>query len=259
MSNIASVIAVAKQAGDAIMAIYHSDDFVVEYKPDESPVTKADMEANRIIIAGLKKISDLPVLTEESPVDYEQRKDWQRYWLVDPLDGTKNFIAKQGDFTVNIALIEAHEPTLGVVYIPVNGDVYCAEKGLGAFKNARLIFNHSTRTDLIAASSVFHNTDEMSNFFKLHGITRITAFGSSLKICKLAEGSIDVYPRLNGTKEWDTAASHVIANEAGCKLIDVQTREPLLYNKCSLKNNHFIASRNDLQFLNIQEAQVQVR
>ena len=251
MINTASVIAIAKQAGDAIMAIYHSNDFFVEYKSDESPVTKADMEANRIIIAGLKKLSDLPVLTEESPVDYEQRKGWSSYWLVDPLDGTKNFIAKQGEFTVNIALIEAHEPVLGVVYIPVTGDVYCAEKGLGAFKNGKLIFNHSTRTDLIAASSVFHTTDEMTNFFKLHAITRITAFGSSLKICKLAEGSIDVYPRLNGTKEWDTAASHVIANEAGCKLIDVKTKEPLLYNKCSLKNNHFIASRNDLQFLNI--------
>jgi 3'(2'), 5'-bisphosphate nucleotidase len=255
VSNIASVIAVAKQAGNAIMEIYHSDDYFVGYKSDKSPVTKADLKANRIIIAGLKNVSDLPVLTEESPVDYEQRKDWERYWLVDPLDGTKNFIAKNYDFTVNIALIEAHEPILGVVYLPLNGDVYFAEKGLGAFKNGSLIFNHSVRTDLIAASSVFHSTDEMTDFFKLHGITRITAFGASVKICKLAEGSIDVYPRLNGTKEWDTAASHVIANEAGCKLIDVQTREPLLYNKCSLKNNHFIASRNDLQFLNIQEAQ----
>ena len=248
MNEVESVISVAKQAGDAIMAIYLTNNFFVAYKSDETPVTKADMDANRIIIAGLKKISDLPVLTEESPIDYEERKDWERYWLVDPLDGTKNFIAKQGEFTVNIALIEADEPVLGVVYVPVNGDVYCAEKGLGAFKNGRIIFNNSTRTDLIAASSVFHNTDGMTNFFKLHGITRITAFGSSLKICKLAEGSIDVYPRLNGTKEWDTAASHVLANEAGCKLIDVQTRKPLLYNKCSLKNNHFIASRNDLQF-----------
>ena len=251
MSNITSVIEVAKQAGKAIMEIYRSDDYFVEYKSDESPVTKADLKANRIIIAGLKNVSDLPVLTEESPVDYEQRKDWERYWLVDPLDGTKNFIAKNGDFTVNIALIEAHEPILGVVYLPLNGDVYFAEKGLGAFKNGSLIFNHSVRTDLIAASSVFHSTDEMTDFFKLHGITRITAFGSSLKICKLAEGSIDVYPRLNGTKEWDTAASHVIANEAGCKLIDVQTQQPIMYNKRSLKNNHFIASRNDLQFLNI--------
>ena len=251
MNEIISVIEVAKQAGEAIMAIYHTDNFSVDYKSDDSPVTKADIDANCIIIAGLKNISDLPVLTEETLVDYEQRKNWESYWLVDPLDGTKNFIAKRGDFTVNIALIQAHEPVLGVVYIPMSGDIYCAEKGLGAFKNGILIFNHSTRTDLIAASSVFHTTDEMTNFFKLHGITRITTLGSSLKICKLAEGSIDVYPRLNGTKEWDTAASHIIANEAGCKLIDVQTLEPLLYNKGSLKNNHFIASRNDLQFFNV--------
>ena len=258
MNEVASVIAVAKQDGDAIMAIYHTDNFFVDYKSDESPVTNADMDANRIIIAGLKKISELPLLTEESPIDYEERKDWERYWLVDPLDGTKNFIAKQGEFTVNISLIEANEPVLGVVYIPMSGDVYCAEKGLGAFKNGRLIFNRSTRTNLVAASSVFHTTDEMTDFFKLHGITRITAFGSSLKICKLAEGSIDVYPRLNGTKEWDTAASHIIANEAGCKLIDVQTLEPLLYNKCSLKNNHFIASRNDLHFFNVRDAEGQI-
>lgn len=249
MSDISSVIAIAKQAGEAILEIYHADDFVVQYKSDDSPVTKADLAANRIIIAGLNAMSDFPVLTEESPVDYERRKYWQKYWLVDPLDGTKNFIAKQGEFTVNIALIEEFQPILGVVYVPVTGDVYFAQKGTGAFKNNQPIFNHSTRSNLIAASSVFHSSEETTQFFKLHGITRITEFGSSLKVCKLAEGAIDVYPRLNGTKEWDTAASHVIANEAGCKLIDVQTREPLMYNKPAIKNNHFIASRNDLQFL----------
>jgi 3'(2'), 5'-bisphosphate nucleotidase len=248
MNTINSVIEIAKQAGVAILDIYRADDFAVKVKSDDSPITKADLEANRIIIDGLNQLSDLPVLTEESPIDYEKRKDWGKYWLVDPLDGTKNFIAKQGEFSVNIALIESHEPVLGVVYIPVSGDVYCAEKGQGAFKNGEPIFNNSTRTDLIACSSIFHTTEKMIDFFKQHRITQVMEFGSSLKICKLAEGVIDVYPRLNGTKEWDTAASHIIANEAGCKLIDVKTKEALLYNKACLKNNHFIASRNDLHF-----------
>ena len=130
MSNISSVIAIAKKAGDAILAIYHEDDFDVQYKSDHSPVTEADLTANQIIISGLNLISDFPVLTEESLVDFQQRKNWQKYWLVDPLDGTKNFIAKRGDFSVNIALIEGQQPILGVVYIPVTGDMYFAEKGL---------------------------------------------------------------------------------------------------------------------------------
>ena len=232
MSNISSVIAIAKKAGDAILAIYHADDFDVQYKSDHSPVTEADLMANQIIISELNLISDFPVLTEESQVGFQKRKNWQKYWLVDPLDGT--------DFTVNIALIEGQQPILGVVYIPVTGDMYFAEKGLGAFKNDQSIYNHSTRKNLIAANSVFHSSDRVVNFFKEHRITQIIEFGSSLKICKLAEGVIDVYPRLNGTKEWDTAASHIIANEAGCKLIDVKTLKPLLYNKLSFKNNTFI-------------------
>jgi 3'(2'), 5'-bisphosphate nucleotidase len=249
MSDILSVIAIAKQAGEAILEIYYADDFDVQYKSDNSPVTKADMAANGIIIDGLNSVSDLPVLTEETPVTYQERKDWKKYWLVDPLDGTKNFIAKQGDFTVNIALIEGQKPVLGVVYIPLTGDIYFAEKGLGAFKNNEPIFNDSNRMDLIAATSIFHSTEKMDDFFKKHEITRIVRYGSSLKICKLAEGAIDVYPRLNGTKEWDTAASQIIATEAGCKMIDVQTGKPLLYNKPCIKNNYFIASRNDLDFV----------
>ena len=135
------------------------------------------------------------------------------------------------------------------MYLPINGDTYFATKGDGAFKNNVPIFNHSTRKELIGATSVFHATCKMENFFKQHKITKVMSYGSSLKICKLAEGEIDVYPRLNGTKEWDTAASHIIALEAGCKLVDVQTQESLIYNKPSLKNNHFIASRNDLNFI----------
>lgn len=239
---------IAKKASIEIMNIYSSKDFEIDIKSDTSPVTKADLIANEIIIDGLKAISDYPILTEESPIEYKIRKNWTKYWLVDPLDGTKDFIAKNEGFTINIALIENNKPILGVVYIPVSDDVYCAEFGTGAYKNNQLICNNSNRKDLIATDSIFHSTEETKQFFIKNSITNIQRYGSSIKICKLAEGIIDVYPRLNGTKEWDTAASHIIANEAGCKLIDIQTREELVYNKKNIKNNFFIASRNNLNF-----------
>ena len=192
-------------------------------------------------------MSDYPILTEESPVEYDIRKDWERYWLVDPLDGTKDFIAKNGGFTINIALIENHKPILGVVYIPVTDNVYFAELGKGSFKNDKIIFNNSNRTNLIGADSNFHSTQETRDFFTKNNIIDIKKYGASIKICKLAEGIIDIYPRLNGTKEWDTAASHIIANEAGCKLIDIETNEEIVYNKKSLANNFFIACRQDIK------------
>ena len=250
MIDISSIISIAKKAGIAILEVFNKKNLEIELKADKSPVTNADLLANQIIIDELSLISDLPILTEESLINYQQRKFWRKYWLVDPLDGTKNFIANRGDFTVNIALVREQEPILGVVYLPKNGDIYFAKKGHGAFKNYEPIFNYSTRKNLIGATSVFHETDKMNDFFNEYKISKIMRYGSSLKICKLAEGEIDVYPRLNGTKEWDTAASHVIASEAGCKLIDVLTNKPLLYNKPSIKNNHFIASRNDLNFIN---------
>jgi 3'(2'),5'-bisphosphate nucleotidase len=245
--DIEGVIDIAKNAGDAIMKVYHKE-LDIEYKDDKSPVTQADLIANEVIVNGLSKISSYPVVTEESQVSYSVRKNWNKYWLVDPLDGTKDFIAKNGEFTVNIALIENHKPVMGVVYAPVTDDIYYAEKDRGAFKNKKQIFNNSTRINLIGSDSNFHSTDMTKYFFKKNKIQEVKRYGSSLKICKLAEGEIDVYPRLNGTKEWDTAASHIIANEAGCKLVDVQTRQELTYNKKSMKNNHFIASKNNLEF-----------
>ena len=240
------IIDIAKKASKAIMEVYASDDFCTKQKQDNSPVTKADLLANKIIIDGLKQISDLPIVTEESDVCYEIRKEFKKFWLVDPLDGTKDFIAKNGGFTINIALIDTHKPVLGVVYIPVSDDVYYAEISKGAYKNGIKIYNNSKRINLIASDSNFHSTKMVEEFFKRHNIKIVKKFGSSIKICKLAEGEIDIYPRLNGTKEWDTAASHIIANEAGCKLVDTVTKEELLYNKKTIKNNFFIASREDL-------------
>jgi 3'(2'), 5'-bisphosphate nucleotidase len=245
---INKVIDIAKLAATEILKIYVENDFSIENKEDNSPVTKADLVANEIIIKGLSAISNYPIITEETPVDYQLRKNWDKFWLVDPLDGTKDFISMNGEFTINIALIEKNRPILGVVYIPTTDDVYYSEHKKGAFKNGNRIYNSSKRKKLIAAESNFHSTEKTVIFFKKFNIKKIVKYGSSIKICKLAEGEIDLYPRLNGTKEWDTAASHIIANEAGCKLLDLNTNEELVYNKKNIKNNYFIASRNDLNF-----------
>jgi len=245
---IQKVIEIIKKASDEIVKIYNSEDFDIKVKDDNSPLTKADLIANQIIIDGLKQISEYPIVTEESPVEYEIRKNWDKFWLVDPLDGTKDFIVKNGEFTINIALIEKFKSILGVVCIPISGDIYYASKGDGAYKNGVKIYNNSNRIDLIGSDSNFHSTTMTKDFFKKYNIKNIKKFGSSIKICKLAEGEIDVYPRLNGTKEWDTAATHIIANEAGCKLIDIQTNQELVYNKENIKNNFFIASKNNLNF-----------
>lgn len=245
---IDGVKAAVNKAGIGILAVY-SGSYTVELKKDLSPVTKADLAAQKILLKELVKVLPVPVLSEESPVSYKVRKNWKRYWLIDPLDGTKDFIAGNGEFTVNVALIEGHSPRLGVVYAPFLKLFYWAERGNGAFCNGKRIYNKSTRKNLIAADSIFHSTEETKAFLAEHKIRQIKRFGSALKLCKLAEGVIDLYPRFNGTKEWDTAAGQVIANEGGCKVVDMVTKKELVYNKPELRNNYFIASRKDLNYL----------
>lgn len=235
-------------AGDEIMKYYHDENISLAIKEDKSNLTKVDLIAHNFIVDKLKLISNFPIFSEEDIIDYNIRKNWKQFWLIDPLDGTKDYNAKNGQFTINIALIKNNIPILGVVYLPYYKDLYYAIKGKGAFKNGIKIYNNSKRTNLIGADSNFYSTNEMKQFFKKYNITDIKKLGSSIKICKIAEGEIDVYPRLNETKEWDTAASHIIANEAGCKLIDIKTKKELVYNKILYKNNFFIASRNDLEF-----------
>jgi 3'(2'), 5'-bisphosphate nucleotidase len=250
---IHTVVQIARGAAEKILEVYSRGDVGVETKSDDSPVTLADLASEQFIVSRLKEEFDYPILSEETPVDYEKRKDWQKYWCVDPLDGTKNFIAGDGEFTVNIALIEGDEPVAGVVYLPVSGEAYFAEKGKGAFRivggDEERIENKRTDEELVCAVSKFHDSPATEEFCQKHNIVKRQKYGSSLKLCKLAEGKIDVYPRLAPTKEWDTAAAHCIVNEAGGKVLDVETKEPLKYNKPEILNNFFVASRNDLSFL----------
>ncbi len=249
-----SLIDIACEAGRAILKIYDQSEIHSTQKDDESPLTDADMASHHLISKQLQDAFPFPVFSEEDPVDFEVRKNWDAFWLVDPLDGTKNFIARDGEFTVNIALISGTEPVLGVVHIPVQGVTYSAVKDGGAWKtddNCEVkISNTSARqgAELVCAVSSFHNTPESQTFCDHYGIKHMRKLGSSLKLCKLAEGEIDVYPRFNGTKEWDTAASQCIIEAAGCKIIDIETGKALVYNKEDYRNNYFIAFRQDLDF-----------
>ena len=245
---IEKIIKIAEMAGKVILSYYSNDQVDMSLKKDKSPVTEADIASNRFIVNELESNFYYPILTEESPVPYNIRKSWSKFWLVDPLDGTKDFIVKNGEFTINIALIDQQRPILGVINIPALGLTYWAESSKGAYKNGSKIFNKSNRKNLIGADSRFHSTNETRKFFKKNNIEKVVKYGSSLKLCKLAEGKIDIYPRLNGTKEWDTAASEIILQEAGCSLVSYPHKRSLVYNKAKVTNPFFVASRNELSW-----------
>ncbi len=252
--NIQDIVAIAKEAGDAIMEIYDKD-FQVEYKDDKSPLTEADTKSNEIICQALEKAyPEIPLLSEENKeVPYEIRKHWEYFWLIDPIDGTKEFIKKNGEFTVNIALIHKDSPELGVVYAPALGDMYKAKKGDGAFKNNKklpLEINKTPEKSLRVVASKSHLSEETQAFIDevakgTESIDQVSK-GSSLKLVMVAEGSADIYPRLAPTMEWDTAAADAIARESGKMTYQYNHRpstidhRPLKYNKENLLNPWFI-------------------
>jgi len=260
---------IAIQAGKAILDIYHSDDFNIEAKGDGSPLTKADKAANEIIVSRLQELfPEIPILSEEGrDIPYAERKNWQRFFLVDPLDGTKEFIKRNGEFTVNIALIENGNPIAGVVYAPVLNALYASEKQtndkwLLEIKTANdqpqdentkgsetnLIIAENTPKPFRIVASRSHNNEQTQEFIakmeEKHKTVEIVSMGSSLKLCLVAEGRAEVYPRLGPTMEWDTAAAHAIALAANCSVLEYDTQQPLTYNKENLLNPHFIVTRN---------------
>jgi 3'(2'), 5'-bisphosphate nucleotidase len=246
--DINEIIAIAQKAGDVIMEIY-AKDFSVEYKDDKSPLTEADQKANDVIVDGLNALSvQFPILSEEGKlIPYEERKDWEYFWMVDPLDGTKEFIKKNGEFTVNIALIYQNSPILGVVYAPALNEMYWAKQGEGAFKNKvrlPLLVNESPEKNLTVVASKSHLSEETEVCIsELRETTQELLFiskGSSLKLVMVAEGSADVYPRLAPTMEWDTAAADAIVREAGKMTFEHLKEKALFYNKENLLNPWFI-------------------
>ena len=245
--SAAPVLQLAQQAGQAILDVYNRE-FEVEHKADQSPLTEADLASHHTILAGLALLTpDIPVLSEESAaLPYETRRAWQRYWLVDPLDGTREFIKRNGEFTVNIALIEDGRPVLGVVHVPVSGVSYVGQVDEGAYKydehgiRRPIHVTTARQTPLRVAGSRSHAGDSLVRFLDQVGDHEIVSMGSSLKLCLVAEGSADIYPRLGPTSEWDTAAAQAVVEAAGGKVTDTDM-QPLRYNtKDSLLNPHFL-------------------
>ena len=245
---INEVIDISQRAGDAILDVYNTD-FDFSIKDDKSPLTEADTRSNNIIIEGLAKITpDVPVLSEEGQdIPYEERLHWDAYWLVDPLDGTKEFIKKNDEFTVNIALLEKNQPVFGVVYAPALNKLYWGSSTNGSFKSNNgdayvlISVNSKVTNPVQIAVSRSHPSHKMSTFISQFDQYDLHPMGSSLKICSVSDGSVHFYPRLGPTMEWDTAASHAIIRAAGGELINIGTNAPLEYNKKDLLNPKFIA------------------
>jgi len=248
---------IAKKAGDEIMKIYKQD-FKVDYKKDNSPLTKADIKSNEIITESLKDLyPGIPILSEENKeVPYNIRRKWEYFWLIDPLDGTKEFVKKNGEFTVNIALIHKNTPVLGVIYAPALEILYYAQKEKGAFKQEKgditkklpIYSNSNNNNSLKVIVSKSHYNQETKYFVnnlknQYKKTIKFIRIGSSLKLCLIAEGKADIYPRLAPTMEWDTAAGQIIVEQAGGEVLKHNTKESLKYNKENLQNPWFIVKK----------------
>jgi len=254
-----SVADIAIRAGEAIMEIYQQD-FDVKHKGDGSPLTKADMAAHNLIRSALQELTpEMPLLSEESrDIAWQDRAGWQSYWLVDPLDGTKEFVNRNGEFTVNIALVCEQRPVLGVVYAPVHEILYCGCEGSGATrkdkdgKQGKISVRHYNGENPTVVASRSHRGEALEQAInrinEKHGEAEILSMGSSFKLCLVAEGKADIYPRLGLTSEWDTAAAHAVVNAAGGQVIDLTGKE-LKYNKEDLLNPWFVVSDSEYDWL----------
>ncbi|WP_353196105.1 3'(2'),5'-bisphosphate nucleotidase CysQ [Parapedobacter defluvii] len=244
--DISAIADIARKAGEAILDVYHTDtdQWEIQQKHDNSPLTLADTVSHRIIADGLKSLFPaIPMLSEEGKdIPYEKRKKMDRYWCVDPLDGTKEFISRNGEFTVNIALIAGNEPVFGVIYVPVTGVLYYGLKDEGSFKTeggeTRRI-QASPSHNPVAVGSKSHKTVEEEAFLSSLDIRDVVSIGSSLKFCLVAEGKAQVYYRHGPTMEWDTAAGHAIAVASGARMTQADG-SAFVYNKPSLVNGSFI-------------------
>jgi len=244
---IEPVVALAADAGEAILEVYATD-FDVQSKADESPLTQADLASNRLIIAGLNALTpDIPIITEETGLPaFDVRRKWQRYWLVDPLDGTREFANRNGEFTVNIALIDSKRAVLGVVYVPVQDKTYIGCDGHGAELRdgtapARAIHvAAASKSPVRVVGSRSHRGASLDAYLAQIGEHEMVPMGSSLKFCVVAEGNADIYPRLGLTSEWDTAAAQAVVEKAGGRVL-AWDGNPLLYNdKSDILNPFFI-------------------
>ncbi len=252
--EIEELLSIAKDAGKVVLAVYNDSEKAeeVKYKTDESPLTLADEASNELIVSRLKSFTpEIPILSEEGlNIPYEERKDWEYFWCVDPLDGTKEFINRNGEFTINIALIHNRVPVLGVIYVPVTDTMYYADQETGGWKitsdgvkSAMKVDKNSV--DWVSVGSRSHAAAAETEVLARYPIVKNVAIGSSLKFCLVAEGEAHIYFRHGPTMEWDTAAGQAILTLSGGKMTKL-SGEPFLYNKSSLLNGSFICSAQHL-------------
>ena len=260
---LSKAITAALKAGHEIVNVYQSEDFEIQLKSDESPLTKADRKAHEAISTTMDELG-IPMVSEEGRhVGYEQRKHWKYCWIVDPLDGTKEFIKRNNEFTVNIALVENGKPIAGVIYAPVYQQLYFSDKDLGAFRadnivnwnedletlvtNSNQLPLAGDRNAMVVVASRSHMNKKTRQFIRNipgdEGTVQLISKGSSLKLCMVAENKADIYPRFAPTMEWDTAAGHAILAASGARLVHVDSDEELTYNKENLFNPWFICKR----------------
>lgn len=244
---IDEIIQIARHAGENILKIYGTD-FSVETKKDNSPLTAADMAAHNTICEELTRLTpDIPILSEESSqVNFSERQTWNQYWLVDPLDGTREFVKRNGEFSVNIALIEKHQSILGVIHIPVTGITYSASRNNGAYKHQpektaiKISAKKTKAENIIVAGSRSHGNQQQRNFIARLDNPEVLAVGSSLKFCLVAEGLADIYPRFGPTSEWDSGAAQCIVEESGAIVVDTDFNTIQYNTKESLLNPSFL-------------------
>lgn len=250
MIDLDALAVIARQAGAEILRVYHGPQVAVTVKDDHSPLTEADRAAHRVIDAGLRALTpDIPVLSEEGrDIAYDERRAWNRFWLVDPLDGTREFINRNGEFTVNIALIDGQTACLGVIYVPAQDLLYAGVLGDGAWRqgpDGQRVTLATRRPEAgaghIVVASRSHRSPELEQYLETVPVDEAVAVGSSLKFCAVAEGRATLYPRLGPTMEWDTAAGQAIVEAAGGRVVRADAGEtPLVYNKPDLRNPSFL-------------------
>ncbi|UGV40313.1 3'(2'),5'-bisphosphate nucleotidase CysQ [Methanococcoides orientis] len=242
---LVELIDISRNAGKIILNYYNDSRKCIEIKEDNSPLTKADLESDKYIATRLKELYDIPIVSEENYPDHNVRKDYTDLFFVDPLDGTKEFIEGNGEFTVNIAYVKNNKPVMGVIYTPVTKTTFFAAEDFGSYmedpEGIKELPLCETKSDILTATgSRKHATSLDSEFMQMNNVDQVVPAGSSLKFCKVAMGHAHLYPRFQGSMEWDIAAGHIIAKEAGCKLLDLKTMKEPEYNKESLLNNYFI-------------------
>ncbi|WP_281213289.1 3'(2'),5'-bisphosphate nucleotidase CysQ [Shewanella insulae] len=245
------LVEIARAAGEAIMQVYGSDQMDIQAKADDSPVTAADLASHKVIVEALARLTpDIPVMSEEAAdIPWETRRQWQQYWLIDPLDGTKEFIKRNGEFTVNIAFIDKGRALAGVVYAPVLDKCYYGAQHLGAWLASGDGVTDLKQLTVVAPSvprivgSRSHVSPGLAAYLEAIGEHEMTSIGSSLKFCLLAEGKADIYPRLGLTSEWDTAAAQAVLESVGGRVVNADNGQPLDYNqKEDILNPYFIAT-----------------